>query len=200
MRRETPIIIPSPSETDEDSRPEPNEYTVCQGCRKKHRKCTHGSSVEPAERRGEPSTPPPHPGRISLIVHLKVAVGQVSKNIEIRQAPDNRRHPSEETKQVENTKVLDEELRNIAHEATMKALRSKLAEAERTEKTARTTLVQTQAQRTELSKRSADLRKQEERDSSAVVNAQRLINDLKRRLTKPEVRGDHACQYLRRHD
>jgi hypothetical protein len=104
------------------------------GCRKKHRKCTHGSSVEPAERRGEPSTPPPHPGRISLIVHLKVAVAQVSKNIEIRQAPDNRRHPSEETKQVENTKVLDEELRNIAHEATMKALRSKLAEAERTEK------------------------------------------------------------------
>lgn len=96
--------------------------------------------------------------------------------------------------------MLDEELRNIAHEATMKALRSKLAEAERTEKTARTTLVQTQAQRTELSKRSADLRKQEERDSSAVVNAQRLINDLKRRLTKPEVRGDHACQYLRRHD
>jgi len=188
LRRETPIIIPSPSETDEDSRPEPKEYTVCQGCRKKHRKCTHGSSVEP------------DPGRISLIVHLKVAVGQVSKNIEIRQAPDNRRHPSEETKQVENTKVLDEELRNIAHEATMKALRSKLAEAERTEKTARTTLVQTQAQRTELSKRSADLRKQEERDSSAVVNAQRLINDLKRRLTKPEVRGDHACQYLRRHD
>ncbi|KAI9876532.1 MAG: hypothetical protein M1830_006295, partial [Pleopsidium flavum] len=184
FRRETPIIIPSPSVPDEDSKPEPKEYTVCQECRKRHQNCKHGNNVDLGERSRELLSP--YPERLSLIVHLKIAEGQGSKNMGTRQAPEDRRHPSEETKPAENTKALDEELRNIAQEATMKALRSKLVEAKETEMTARLSLSRTRTQRAELCRRVEYVRKQEERDFSAVVKAQRLIDDVRRRLTKHE--------------
>ena len=94
------------------------------------------------------------------------------------------------TKKSNGAKALDDELRDIAHKATMKALRTKLADAEKIAKTAEAKLARSRALRRGHIRRVEDLHKQEVQDSRAVVRAQQLIDDLKQKLAEHDVRRD----------
>jgi len=90
------------------------------------------------------------------------------------------------TKEKGETTALDKELRDIANKATMGALKRKLDEAKNAEEKAKSTLAATQSTKRACLGRIKELDKQEARDQTAAVEAEKLIEELERRIVQQE--------------
>lgn len=94
--------------------------------------------------------------------------------------------PQHSSKRTDESTALDKELKDIAHKATMKALKRKLDEAEKVEKKARVTLAETQSTRKALRGRIQELNKQEAQHRTATFEAHKSHDELKQRIAQQE--------------
>jgi len=187
LRRESPIEIPSPSEPVKESELDPKGKVACEECRNRHPSCTHRGSVDAPISLRKTSKK-----RVKFASPLGDGGGKSSTQTEsvqdIMKGTNKTRTipPPHSSQQTDETTALDQELRDIAHKATMRALKRKLDEAEEVEKMAKWTLAGTQARRKVLQRRVNELNKEEVENHSAAAKAQQLIDELKQRIAQQE--------------
>lgn len=164
---------------------------VCEDCRKRHTICTHRGSADGSSSPGKI----PKNG-VAVIIPRKSVGGKDSMQAESVQIINNairqiRALPAPaSTKERGETTALDKELREIAYKATMGALKRKLDEAEKAEEEKKSTLAATKSTKRACLARIKELDKQEARDQTAAVEAEKLIEQLKLRIVQQEGRGD----------